>query len=241
MKPFLFAPDVTDGAGGTSSPITDTHTRHLENVPDKDSVLLSVCQTASSQWAISPFITLLWQTQADFAKLTGDFEKNLQQRNTVGGKRGQQTQALDDLDVMADDALPFMKNMIGGKWGPDKAVAYYPEFGMEHRNHHYGFPVDRQKRKDALRMMADAVAANGFGGDAAHGSAFWEDLVSRYNAALQEAVAGAGSVSDSVSGLVQTRTTLRRVLHAILLLLEANYPDTFEQERRVWGFQKEKY
>ena len=142
---------------------------------------------------------------------------------------------------MADDALPYMKNMMGGKWGPYKSVAYYPEFGIEHRNHHYGFPTDRDKRKGALGMMADAVAANGFGNDAAHGSSFWEDLVTRYNAALQDAILGAGSVSGSVSDLVQRRTTLRRVLHAILLLLEANYPYTFEQERRVWGFQKEKY
>jgi hypothetical protein len=37
------------------------------------------------------------------------------------------------------------------------------------------------------------------------------------------------------------RTTLRRTLHSILLLLEANYPDTHQQVSRQWGFQKETY
>ena len=41
--------------------------------------------------------------------------------------------------------------------------------------------------------------------------------------------------------LVILRTTLRRVLHSILLILEANYPDTFDEVRRDWGFQKESY
>ena len=241
MKFFFFrSPDAAGSGGDTAATPAGTHTRHLENIPDKDAVLLSVSQTVVAQWAVSPFITLLWQTQPDFAKTVGNFEKDLQSRNTAGGKRSGQTLAVEAADKKIEDALPYMKNMIGGKWGPQNATAYYPQFGIVHRANHWEIPYDREKRKDALRMMAEAVEANGFG-DSAYGTTFWQETTADYNKAIADAQSGAGDVSGGVSELVQLRTTLRRVLHAILLLLEANYPDTFEQERRVWGFQKEKY
>jgi hypothetical protein len=154
--------------------------------------------------------------------------------------RSQLSQAVDLADRQAEDALPYIKNMIAGKYGPKNAVAYYPQFGLVHANHHWDLPYDRQKRTLALSMMADAVAANGFG-SSDYGTAFWTNLITAYTTAVQNAVAGASNESGSVSGLVQLCTTLRRTLHSILLLLEANYPDTHQQVSRQWGFQKETY
>ncbi len=241
MKQFLYSPDAAIGGSETTvSTPTDTHIRHAANLPNKDAALLAVSESVNTKWATSSFVALVWKTQADFANDVSAFETQLANRNTESGKRSQHTQDLENLDTSIEDALPYVKSYIAEKFGPPDARAYYAEFGIVHRHRTYELPEDRQRRKDALRMMVDAVTANGFD-TKQYGTAWWTDIKTRYDAALAAAATGTGNISGSVSGLVTLRTTLRRVLHSILLLLEANYPDTFEQVRREWGFQKETY
>lgn len=238
MNRFLFFPDGGNAAADTI--VTDTHVRHMENVPRKDADLLAVSSRVTDKWAESSFITLLWKTQTNFAADTLAFKVKLQARNTEGGFRGGQTDTLYNLDVQADDAVPYVKAAINAKFGPHSGPSHYPEFGMVHRDEHYELPADRQQRQDAIRMMIDAIAANGLG-SMQYGTTFWTTLKTNFDAALADATSGAGNVSADVSDLAQMRTGLRRVLHSILLLLEANYPDTFNQVRRDWGFQKGSY
>jgi len=241
MKRLLYSPDAADAAAGSANTTpTDTHIRHAANVPSKDAALLGVSQSVSTKWAASAFIALVWRTQGDFASDVAAFKNGLESRNTEGGKRSQQTQELENLDNEIEDAVSYVKSYIGDKFGPPNARAHFAEFGIAHRSGNYEFPKERQQRKDALRMMADAVAANGFD-TKQYGTAWWADIKTKYDAASTAASAGASNVSGAVSEMVTLRTNLRRVLHSILLLLEANYPDTFDQAKREWGFLKEGY
>ncbi len=242
MKQIFYAPDATNAAGTSSNTIspTDTHTRHVSNLPNKDANLLAVGETVSDKWAANSFMALIWKTQPDFADDVAAFAKQLQGRNSEGGKRSQQTKDLENLDMAIEDALPFVKAYIADKFGPKDAKAHYGEFGIVHRDSGYELPADRQKRKDALRMMVDAMTANSFD-TKQYGTAWWTDIKTKYDAAVAAATTGTGSISGNVSELLLLRTTLRRVLHSVLLILEANYPDTFEQVRRDWGFMKETY
>jgi hypothetical protein len=63
----------------------------------------------------------------------------------------------------------------------------------------------------------------------------------RFNAALTAANTTDSTVSTKVGSKNVLRTQIRNVLHSLLLVLEGNYPDTFEAEKRAWGFQKEDY
>ncbi len=241
MKQFLHSPDAgTSGSETTVSTPSDTQVRHVANLPRKDADLLAVSKSVNTKWAANNSMALAWKTQPGFASDAAAFETQLANRNTAGGKRSQHTQDLENLDTTIEDALPYVKSYIAEKFGPPNAKAHYAEFGMVHRGASYELPIDRQLRKDALRMMVDAVTANGFD-TKQYGIQWWTDIKTKYDAALAAASTGNGNLSGSVSELVALRTTLRRVLHSILLLLEANYPDTFEQVRRDWGFQKEAY
>ncbi|MBC8110749.1 MAG: hypothetical protein H7Y04_06795 [Verrucomicrobia bacterium] len=39
----------------------------------------------------------------------------------------------------------------------------------------------------------------------------------------------------------QVRQQLRKILNALILLLKANYPDTYHYQLKEWGFSKERY
>ncbi len=241
MQHFILSPDAEGGAATLQTPpVTDTHTRHEANVPRKDAELFSVCTNAASQWKATPAITLLWKTQAAFEAETIAFGNELDQRTTEGGNVPQVTKNMENVDKSIEDAIPFMKTYINGKWGPKDEPSHYAAFGLVHRHEHYEFPTQRQQRISSINMMVSAVHAAGFDANQ-FGTPFWKDIQQQYEALTASATNASGSISEHVSQLVQMRTNLRRVLHSLLLLIEANYPDTFEQIRRTWGFQKEKY
>ncbi len=240
MKTFL-SPDAATSPGGTATIVTDTHIRHQPNVPNKSVDLLNVSQHVSAKWKDSPFIMLVWKTAADFDKDVLRFASVLNDRTQSGGNRQYMTHDLENLDHKIDDAMPFMKSKINFKFGPHDAKSRYASFGMIHRsNGGYEFPTDRQGRKSSLQLMVAACTTNGFT-EEPYGVDFWKQLQSDYDKAIAEAATTSGDVSGYVGDLNTLRTSLRRVLHSILLLLEANYPDTFDQVRREWGFQKENY
>ena len=158
-----------------------------------------------------------------------------------GGNRQFMTNDLENQDDKIDDAIPFVKSKINGKYDPHDGPSYYASFGIIHRsNGGYEFPHDRQGRKASLQLMIDACTANGFTTEP-YGADFWIQIQTDYNKALTTAGSTSGDVSGYVGDLNTLRTSLRRVLHSILLVLEGNYPDTFAQVRREWGFQKESY
>lgn len=241
MQHFIHFPDAEGGGTPPPTPeVTDHHIRHESSVPRKDAALLSVCQVAGAQWEATPAFSLVWKTAVEFKTETAAFETELGERTTEGGDRPQVTRNVDNLDIKIEDAIPFVKSYINGKWGPKDGPSHYASFGLVHRSEHYEFPTQRQQRISSINMMVKAIHDAGFDGNE-FGKTFWTDIQKQYSELAGDATDTSGSISEHVSKLVQMRTSLRRVLHSLLLLIEANYPDTFEQMRRVWGFQKEKY
>ena len=238
MKRFFFT-DPATGGGAPAEPV-DTHIRHQGNIPAKDAELLNVCSQSDEQWKLNTNFTLVWITEAEFATDVQNFKNLYTQRQSTGVNLPQISHDIDELDRKTDDAVSFVKTYILEKFGPKDGPSHYAAFGFEHKHNHFQFPTQRQKRLESLNLMTAAIASNGFG-TKTYGTTFWTDLRDKYNSLINSASDTSGDVSEDVSELVQLRTKLRRVLHSLLLLLEANYPDTFDQMRRKWGFQKEKY
>jgi hypothetical protein len=113
MKQFLHSPDAgISGSETTVSTPSDTHIRHVANLPKKDADLLAVSESVSTKWAANNSMALAWKTQPDFASDAASFETQLANRNTTGGKRSQRTQDLENLDTTIEDALPYVKSYI---------------------------------------------------------------------------------------------------------------------------------
>lgn len=238
----MFSPDAESASSlSGSAAFIDTHVRHQENVPLKNAVLLSICQQADAKWKDSPFIMLVWKKEADFSDEVSRFATIFSGRQETGGDRQHLTRDLDDLDHQIDDVVPYVKSYINNKFGPKDGKSYFAAFGLTHSSAHgYELPHDRQGRKSSIEMMIKACSKYGFTAETS-GANFWTEMQPRYDAAISKAATTSGDVSGYIGDLNTLRTTLRRVLHSILLLLEANFPDTFEQVRREWGFQKENY
>lgn len=120
------------------------------------------------------------------------------------------------------------------------AQPQFARFGLVRENTTWCISKDRNNRKAAFELMIAAIAAEGFGAEE-YGTAFWTALQTDYNAALAAASTTTGDVSEKVATKNQQKLAIKKVLTNLLFVLRGNYPDTYKEMYRKWGWKKESY
>ena len=178
----------------------------------------------------------------DFARLAKDvaaaFGATVQSRLDTGALRPGYTFTLDELDNKMGEGLPEVKVYIAGKYKKAGAEAQYPRFGLVHRHNAWILPTDHDELKLALASMVKSLGEDGFTSQE-YGLQYWSDIQTAFGHAMDAALANDQNVSKLVGDKNTGRAYLNKVLVAVPHLLQANYPDTYEAEARVWGFEKE--
>lgn len=218
----------------TTKPVKTT------NVPLADIDFGSVVKKVKDKWALSPWLTIRYITFVEFEPKANLYQTILNARIEYGKNRPQVTQAIKNIDKEIEKRVSNVKGYIADKYGKENAISYYPSFGIEHYKKSYIIPKDQNTRSESLELMSNAIVANGFA-DKTYGQMYWEDIKTRFDELLEEASQLDASVSSKVGDKNLLKKELKKVLRSIVIIIEGNYPDTYKQELRVWGFQKEKY
>lgn len=214
--------------------------KRTSNVPAKDADFGTLGVNSSAAWLKNPLITLLWITPAQHKANVDAFITTLSERRSTGGGRKEVTAKLDVLDVSIDEGTTAVKAYLAYKYEKKNAPSYYPQFGIEHVGSNFIIPRDRNKRAAALPHTVAAITAHGFTNEK-YGAAFWQATMESYNTLLAQAAAVDGTVAGKVGTKNELRKTINKTHNALICLLKANYPDTYKNVMREWGFQKEKY
>lgn len=226
-----------------ADPITptpgNTKPNTKSNIPYADIDFGTVITNVANKWIASPQITLLWMDANTFASKASSFTTELNKRHDVGSTRPQITERLKQLDNTIDSSLLYIKGYLLELY-KDAAKSYYPSFGIEHKSNRYIFPTDRNKKSEALRLMINAIHINGLDGKE-FGTTFWTDIKTEYDTLLDKAMNTDGNVSTKVSNKNELKKELIKIVNSIIIVIRANYPETYKSELRNWGFQKEKY
>ncbi len=119
-------------------------------------------------------------------------------------------------------------------------MSYFAQFGIVKSGHNYIFTVDRELRQEALLLTTKAIVSNGLS-DRPFGLEFWKGIYDEYWALMASDSTDDGDISDHVKDKDQYMAKVRKTLKSLLLSIEANYPDTYLQVQRQWGFQRENY
>jgi hypothetical protein len=77
--------------------------------------------------------------------------------------------------------------------------------------------------------------------DKKYGVDFWTPLIEEYNTLYSATNSTTGTISKVVQDKNDCRKKIQNTLNGLVLVIKANYPDTYTGELRNWGFQKEKY
>jgi len=224
----------------TPVPATETKKRRTSSTPAADQNLNDLSLSVSAKWKLTPTITLMWTTPVIFADTTNQFGSSLGERQATGGGRAAVTNNLKALDIIINKSLDYVKVYLKDKYDKDSYTAYLPQFGITMQGNKWTFPADRNKRLAALQLNVKAFADHGFE-DKKYGLAYWQDILTRYEAALKLSVTTDSSVANLVSAKNEHRKQIRKTLNALIHIIKGNYPDTYASVLREWGFHKEKY
>jgi hypothetical protein len=220
-------------------------------LPKADSTLFDVGKAVETRWAQVPGLTLLWTTPAAYSTSLADFGSNQTEKRRISAERSPNVERLMELDDIADNALPFLKGYINEEAGTRaKGRTHYAAHGMVlggKKQKVVEWADDREARVKGIEMLLTKLRTGGEGGkplpyaDRKFGEAFWDKWLAEYKPLVEKSGSDAGSVSHKVSKKDAAKKDVLKTLRAIIYLLKANYPDTFEAELRLWGFRKESY
>ena len=212
----------------------------VSSIPKKDLDLSNLGIHICSKWDNNPWVTLLYTNPVEFKAIAIEYKNILDARINSGVNRPQITQQLKVLNNKIDQNISYVKAYIIEKYKKTNAESYFVSFGMIYTNKRFLFPKDQDKRSKALELMLTALETNGFA-DREFGVGFWAPIKAEFDALTSSATNTDSSVSYSVSNKNVLKAEVTKVLNSIILLIKANYPETYKGELRNWGFQKEKY
>lgn len=213
------------------------------NIPTGDMDFGTVANDAMEMWKIENWLTLKYITQAEAQGKVNLYNSIIDNRKDDGGDRPQYTVALKTVNGEIDGSIKYIKGYLQeehGEEGKEVVQSYYPAFGIVKVGDAFEIPKDASSRKVALSLMLTAIKDNNFE-DRKYGLPFWTDLKTRYDGLVQTSRALDGTISDNVGDKNVLKEELHEVLISLINVITGNYPKTYHEQLRKWGFQKEKY
>lgn len=218
----------------------DKQPKKTGTLPQADVDFMDVSTNVAASWVANPQITLLWKKSYEFSGEVQLYCDELRSRRETGSKRPGFAHSLVGLDQQANSAVKEVRVYIAKKFKTSNAPVQYPRYGIVKENNVYMLPRDRNQRKAALTLMVQAIEADGFA-DEEYGLNFWKEMEAVYKVAVAESGGTAGTVSVKVATKNVQKRGIRKVLVSLRKTIEANYPDTYREVLRKWGWQKETY
>ena len=210
------------------------------NIPKADRDFADLAVNVALTWEKQSSFTLIWLLSSDFKTQAQNFSDLVYQRKTTGSGRKSLTQDFETIDKEIDDHIGFIKNDLMEKYGKAEAPAYYPQFGIVHKGSVYIIPKDHNQRNEALQMLKAALVTHGIENNK-YGSTFWNPVCERFATLMLKASETDSNVSLMVGNKKQMKAALKKALNSLIFIIKANYPETYKNILREWGFQKEKY
>ena len=211
-----------------------------KSLPAKELELGAIATLASAKWTVSTWLTLLWLTPAEFATLVVNYKAALTIRNISGGTKKGVVQSMKLINKEIDDAMVYVKGYILEIFKKDRAKSMYATFGIQSKDGHYNLPDDIDGRAAALGTLLTAIRDNGLD-DKEYGRAFWDDIKARFDELASQTTSLSSTISVKVGDKKELKKELLLALNSLIKAIQANYPHTWKEELRAWGFQKERY
>ena len=209
-------------------------------IPRSQIVLSGVASTASEEWKLNQDLTLRHTKCNDFADMASQFHTGINNGLALSASIKPLEKEMKDLNKLITTGLPFVKNYLAEQHGKEGALAYYPKFGIVKEGDTYVLPTMQEKRDDSLVVLLKGIHDEGFE-PKKYGKEYWQPISERYSVVLKQINDATRDLSKEVGDKKELARSIKRVLNSLILLIKANFPETYKAEMRKWGFLKEKY
>ena len=209
-------------------------------IPVKDADLITVAQDVSKKWEQFPTFLLLWTDLSVFRQSIDLFEESFGEREGLKGIRSVVSNELHTINAEITKNTAHVKGYIAELHTKKNAHAYYAQVGIVKAGKSYIIPTDNDQRLLALGQMIRGLVQNNLN-DKKYGIDYWTDVKKRFEETLAKSRAIDSESVVHINNKAKQRTLIKQTLNALIHIIKANYPKTYRDQLRVWGFQKEKY
>jgi hypothetical protein len=242
-----FAQDIGEGQGialvvstplagaGVSVVAESQKPRRRSLIPMADTDLRALALQAGQAWAASA-LQLRFTSSAAFYESAAAFSEQVDSIDTLSASRRPLTLTLQALDREINSRVANLKHYIADRYGKERARDFYEEFGIQRIGKSYQLPIDRAERDRAMGQLCESLHRHQLD-DHRYGLAWWTDICDRYQATRKQASHTDEALSQHVREKNARKLMLRQTLQSLVLLVQANYPDSWREELLRWGFQ----
>ncbi|MDR1678445.1 MAG: hypothetical protein LBR81_01545 [Prevotellaceae bacterium] len=210
------------------------------NLPGKEADLNTVATEVAAVWVKHPKITLLWTDAEKFEQAVTTFGTSYAEREDAKGTRQGVTQSLKELNSEINNSVEQLKVYLAATYSKKTAAAHYASLGIVKEKSGYKLPVDNDRRLYAMEQLIKGLEQHGLS-EGKLGTAYWREIATRFAQLKKQAAEADKNSARHVSIKAEQKVQIRKTLNALISVIKGNYPDTWKEELRVWGFQKEKY
>jgi hypothetical protein len=210
------------------------------NLPSKESDLNYRSTEVATYWATRSNMQLNWTSPAELLEAAGTFGSSFAERKDVKANRRELTQKLKKKNLEIDHSVMQTKNYLADIYSKSEAIVHYESLGIIKIGKVYRLPMDNESRLYALDQLLKGIDKHGLA-DRKFGKAYWTEMRSSFAEIKSQAETADRNTSEHVGIKGEQIKYIRKTLNALIHLIKAQYPDTWREELRVWGFLKEKY
>jgi hypothetical protein len=233
------ASNESQGESTSDAQNTSSGSKSVSYIPQKDFDVLILAKEVTPRWIDSAY-TLGYITTDAFQMMVDTYEVKLADGRSAKADRTPTVERLKQLRLQIDNNIGKIKDMLSIDYDKSSAPAHYPNFGIEKVNSTYTVPYGYDETKRGLAMLLQGLDKYGYS-DYKYGKAFWQAIYDEYTSLETKNRALTGSTSALSGDKNVLKEQVSTVLRSILHLLQANFPATWEQVAREWGFLRERY
>ncbi len=201
---------------------------------------LSVVEKFSAKWHESG-LPSLYAEPAVLSSLMETMTTKQAEKEELQNQRRIVAKQIRNLNKEIDQSLIFVKDALKRDFGKADYTSYMAKFGFSYSaGLRWYFPLGVSQRLHALENLISALAE--YQPDVGkYDASFWQDKHDSLLGLSEQSHEYAGKISLAVTARNTARTKVRKIVQSVILLVKANYFDSYKAILRDWGIQKETF
>jgi len=234
--------EFTSQVQQTQQTTSESTSTTLGFVPKKDLTFATVITNIKNAYQSSDY-ELAWMSRDGFATLVDQYIDNL---STVGKSKTSRSGAsveLRQVNAEINQNLRHVKYLIEVHAGSLRlAREMFASYAIkqEKSKGEYKLPTNMEERLVAMQTMIDSMTANNIDSPQ-YGPAYWAQKLQQLKDLSAEQFENVSIGTLNVGDKNLLKDQISKVLNALINLNKANYPDTWKNVIRNWGFLRENY
>jgi len=208
-------------------------------IPHSETEFLSVAKNVQKYWSASE-LKLGWTDADELLVKINDLHTNTEQARSIKANRRPVSREIKLLSAEINANLSSVRTAVKMKLGEENYDVYLPQLGFLHSSKGYLFPRNAESIMVSLTQLINGITQLGLS-PYLYDESYWQAMLEKFKTKVETSRKMAAEISALVSQKLVLKREIRKILNSVVLLLRANYPDSYKHVLRSWEVQKERF